>query len=147
VRLQRTLREIARSRGAHARTAFDEPHWYMPSHKQRVLIVEDDPEIQAALEELMEGEGYDVTLAANGAEAIEMLESGHPRPDVALVDLLMPGVVGQELLEYLRGEGDLAKIPVAIVSASPQLAPAGYPVFKKPLDLPPLLEFIKQAGA
>jgi CheY-like chemotaxis protein len=119
----------------------------MPSHKQRVLIVEDDPEIQAALEELMEGEGYDVTLAANGAEAIEMLESGHPRPDVALVDLLMPGVVGQELLEYLRGEGDLAKIPVAIVSASPQLAPAGYPVFKKPLDLPPLLEFIKQAGA
>src|ERR1044072_5637392 len=72
-RLTGTPCDIARSGTAHARIVFDEPHWYMPSHKNRVLIVEDDPEIQAALEELMEGEGYDVTLAANGAEAIEML--------------------------------------------------------------------------
>jgi hypothetical protein len=55
----------------------------------------------------------------------------------------MPGVVGQELLEYLRHDERLASLPVAIVSASPQLAPAGYPVFAKPLQLDALLEFVR----
>jgi CheY-like chemotaxis protein len=109
----------------------------------RVLIVEDDPEIQAALEELLMVEGYEVDLAANGADAIEYLE-GDARPCAVLVDLLMPGIVGQELLEYLRDDDRLASIPVAIVSASPQLAPQGYKVFRKPLDLRPLLDFLRE---
>jgi CheY-like chemotaxis protein len=119
----------------------------MVPHKHRVLIVEDDPEIRAALEELIVGEGYDVALASNGAEAISLLEQEDERPCAVLVDLVMPGVVGQELLEYLRGDEDLCQIPVAIVSASPQLAPEGYLVFKKPLELPPLLDFVKQVEA
>jgi CheY-like chemotaxis protein len=111
-----------------------------------VLIVEDDPEIRAALEELIVGEGYDVALATNGADAIEILEDDGERPCAVLVDLVMPGVLGQELLEFLRSDESLCQIPVAIVSASPQLAPDGYPVFKKPLELPPLLDFVKQVG-
>lgn len=118
----------------------------MDPHKHRVLIVEDDPEIRAALEELMVGEGYDVALASNGADAISLLEDAGERPCAVLVDLVMPGVVGQELLEFLRSDDSLSSIPVAIVSASPQLAPHGYTVFKKPLDLPPLLDFVKQVG-
>lgn len=119
----------------------------MDPHKHRVLIVEDDPEIRAALEELMVGEGYDVALASNGADAISILEEElDARPCAVLVDLVMPGVVGQELLEFLRSDASLSTIPVAIVSASPQLAPHGYTVFKKPLDLPPLLDFVKQVG-
>src|SRR5919202_1905605 len=55
-----------------------------------VLIVEDDPQIRAALEELMTTEGYDVSVASNGAEAIELLEEGE-RPRAVLVDLLMRG--------------------------------------------------------
>lgn len=120
----------------------------MDPHKHRVLIVEDDPEIRAALEELMVGEGYDVSLATNGADAISMLVDDRGElPCAVLVDLVMPGVVGQELLEFLRGDATLSRIPVAIVSASPQLAPNGYAVFKKPLDLPPLLDFVKHVGA
>jgi two-component system chemotaxis response regulator CheY len=109
----------------------------------RVLIVEDDPEIQAALSELLMHEGYEVDIAGNGADAISFLE-GHIRPCAVLVDLLMPGIVGQELLEYIREDDRLASIPVAIVSASPQLAPEGYKVFRKPLDLHPLLEFLRE---
>jgi CheY-like chemotaxis protein len=112
------------------------------SYPPRVLVVEDDPEFRAALEDMLSGSGYDVVLANNGADAIALLEAGE-RPTAVLVDLLMPGVVGQELLEYMRSNDDLAAIPVAIVSASPQLAPHGYQVFRKPLEPGPLLDFVR----
>ena len=111
-----------------------------------MLVVEDDAELRAALEELFELEGFDVDPAENGAEAIELLERSD-RPCAVLVDLLMPGIVGQELLEYLRGDDTLKAIPVAIVSGSPQLAPAGYPVFPKPLDLGVLVDFVRANSA
>lgn len=106
------------------------------------MIVEDDVDIQAALVDLLAAEGYEVDVVENGAAAISMLEDG-ARPCVMLVDLLMPGIVGQELLEYVRDDIRLATIPVAIVSGSPQLAPGGYQVFRKPLDLRPLLDFVR----
>jgi CheY-like chemotaxis protein len=112
----------------------------------RVLVVEDDPEFRAALEDMLAGSGHEVVVATNGADAIALLEAGE-RPSAVLVDLLMPGVVGQELLEYLRSSADLARIPVAIVSASPQLAPEGYTVFPKPLQPGPLLEFVRDLSA
>jgi CheY-like chemotaxis protein len=118
----------------------------MESPQGRILIVEDDLDIQEALSELLRREGYQVEIADNGAEAIAMLEGGD-RPCVMLVDLLMPGIVGQELLEYLRDDVRLATIPVAIVSGSPQLAPEGYRVFRKPLNLRPLLDFIREGCA
>jgi CheY-like chemotaxis protein len=116
------------------------------SRSRRVLVVEDDPDIQMILKERLATSGYDVQLASNGAEAIGILESGE-RPCAVLVDLLMPGIVGQELLEYLRDDDVLVAIPVAIVSGSPHLAPAGYKVFRKPLDIRPLLDFLREACA
>lgn len=114
----------------------------MPQQSPCLLVVEDDPEFRAALEDMLAGDGYDVVLASHGAEAIALFEAG-ARPDAVLVDLLMPGVVGQELLEYLRAHEELRAIPVAIVSASPQLAPSGYLVFPKPLAPGPLLDFVR----
>jgi CheY-like chemotaxis protein len=111
--------------------------------RPHVLIVEDDPGIRDALTDLLQAEGYETDLVKNGAEAIDLLE-GARRPSAVLVDLLMPGIVGQELLEYLRDDARLASIPVAIFSASPQLAPPGYTVFRKPLDLTPLLAFLRK---
>jgi CheY-like chemotaxis protein len=108
----------------------------------RVLIVEDDPDLQAALETLLVARGYDVALASNGAEAIELLSDREP-PSTMIVDLLMPGVVGQELLEFVRDEPSLAQVRVAIVTGSPKLAPAGYAVFPKPLDVARLLAFLR----
>ena len=116
------------------------------NNRKHVLIVEDDPEIRASLADLLRTEGYEIALATNGAEAIDCLE-GAQRPCAVLVDLLMPGIVGQELLEYLRDDVRLASIPVAIVSGSPQLAPEGYRVFRKPLDPRPLLDFLREGCA
>ncbi|MBA2538316.1 MAG: response regulator [Deltaproteobacteria bacterium] len=114
--------------------------------RPHLLIVEDDFEVRAMLAEMLASEGYEIDMASNGAEAITLFEGG-ARPCAVLVDLLMPGIVGQELLEYLRADDQLAAIPVAIVSASPQLAPEGYTVFSKPLELGQLREFLRNDGS
>ena len=110
-------------------------------HLSRVLIVEDDVDLRDALGQLFAHEGYEVVTAANGGEGIELLEAG-PLPCAVIADLLMPGIVGHELLDYMREDATLSAIPVAIISGSPQLAPEGYPVFPKPLDAPALMEFV-----
>jgi CheY-like chemotaxis protein len=107
------------------------------------MIVDDDADMQGLLGELLENEGYEVDVASNGADAINLLDSSD-RPCAVLVDLIMPGLVGQELIEYLRSDEKLAKIPLAIVSGSPQLAPEGYTVFSKPVEPKALLEFVKR---
>ena len=110
-----------------------------------VLIVEDDVELRASMADLMHAAGYETDLASDGADAINRLETSEP-PFAVVVDLLMPGIVGQELLEYLRSDAALASIPVAIFSASPHLAPKGYLVFRKPLEMDPLLAFVRAAS-
>jgi two-component system response regulator (stage 0 sporulation protein F) len=112
------------------------------AQRTRVLIVEDDPDIRIGLEQLFLNEGYAVTLANNGAEAIELLDPDEP-PCAALVDLLMPGIVGHELLEYMRAHEVFRSVPIAIISGSPQLAPEGYEVFPKPLEVQRLLDFVR----
>lgn len=117
----------------------------MGSKSARVLVVEDDPDIQTTLSDLFTREGYHVDVVPNGAEAITFLDENE-HPNVVLVDLLMPGVVGNELLEYLHSDEELSAIPVAIVSGSPQLAPQGYKVFRKPIDVTTLLEFVREGA-
>lgn len=107
-----------------------------------MLLVEDDPDTRALLEDLLKDQGYQVETAANGADAILALDEKEP-PCVMLVDLLMPGVVGQELLEFLESEERFSSITVGIVSGSPELAPRGYTLFPKPLSFAPLLEFVR----
>jgi CheY-like chemotaxis protein len=107
------------------------------------LIVEDDRDIRVMLGELFARHGYEVELAADGADAINKLEEiEHPR--AILVDLMMPGIVGEELLEYLSEDDRLSDVPVAIVSAVPKRAPPGYTVFRKPVKGRALLDFVRR---
>jgi DNA-binding NtrC family response regulator len=111
-----------------------------------VMIVEDDADIRETLTALLESRGFAVMTAENGPDAIELLDRvGHPC--VILVDLLMPGINGMELLEVLGSEDRLAAIPVAVVSGSPELAPPGYKVFRKPLGLEAIVEFVAEGCA
>lgn len=111
-----------------------------------LLIVDDDPDIRILLSELFGKAGYRVEVATDGAAAILFLEN-HQAPDAIVLDLLMPGILGSSVLSYLSSRPGLAEIPVAIVSSSPNLAPAGYPLFRKPLQFAPLLEFVRRACA
>ena len=96
------------------------------------------------LSDLFSREGFRVNVAPDGAAAISFLEH-HSPPSAILLDLLMPGILGSSVLQYLGSKPSLEHVPVAIVSSSPHLAPAGYPLFKKPLQFAPLLEFVRTA--
>ena len=109
-----------------------------------LLIVDDDPEVRMLLCELFVRKGFHVEVAEDGGAAILFLAQ-HESPSVILVDLVMPGITGPGVLAYLGSKPNLLKIPVAIVSGTPHLAPHGYRVFKKPVSFAPLLEFVRAA--
>ena len=76
---------------------------------QTILIIDDDAVIGDLEQEVLEREGYGVQRAYSGTEALLLLKNSHP--DLILLDLMLPGLSGQEVLPQLRG------IPVIVVSA------------------------------
>jgi DNA-binding response OmpR family regulator len=84
-----------------------------PSRK--VLIVDDEPNIVTALEFLLRRSGYDVRLATNGAEALEQVDSY--RPDVVLLDVMMPVKSGYEVCQKLRERPELSQVKIVMLSA------------------------------
>lgn len=81
-----------------------------------VLVVDDDPRIRDVLTEFLNDEEYCPEVAIDGREAIERLKTNRQLPDLMLLDLLMPGVDGYQVLEHLR-QNLLQDFPVLIFSA------------------------------
>ena len=85
----------------------------------KVLVVEDTPELRALLEVRLGRSGHLVLSAASGQDALELLAEKGP-PDVAVLDVVMPGMTGLELHTRLRAEPAYATIPVIFLSARVQ---------------------------
>ena len=83
---------------------------------RQVLVVDDDPDIRAFGAELLADEGYAVRTAANGRDALAALASW--RPDVILLDLMMPVMDGWTFLAAQQHDLELGHIPVIVMSAS-----------------------------
>jgi two-component system KDP operon response regulator KdpE len=84
--------------------------------KPRILIVEDDADVRRLYAIGLNQRGYEVKLAANGAEAVERFES--ERPDVVLLDWLMPLMDGSQVLDRLNMVNG-REIPIIVVSGQP----------------------------
>jgi CheY-like chemotaxis protein len=82
-----------------------------------VLVVEDDDAAREGLADVLRREGYAVATAADGREALDCLHSG-PRPDLNLLDMLMPVLDGWQFLRLLRQEGWRPTVPVVVTSGS-----------------------------
>lgn len=76
---------------------------------KKILIIDDDLHIGNGLEEILTREGYSVSRAYSGTEAILVLSQF--KPDLVLLDLMLPGLSGEEVLPYIKG------IPVIVMSA------------------------------
>ena len=85
--------------------------------KPKVLIVDDNSDVRRLYAIGLNQRGFEVKLAANGAEAVERIAS--ERPDVILLDWVMPLMDGGEVLRKLREATDV-DIPVIVVSGHPQ---------------------------
>jgi DNA-binding response OmpR family regulator len=81
----------------------------------KILIADDEPHIVTALEFLLRGRGYEVEIARNGEEALALIASA--RPDLVLLDVMMPTRSGYEVCRQIRARPELARIKVIMLSA------------------------------
>lgn len=114
---------------------------------RRVLVVEDDASAREALALLLRSNGLEVTTAVDGQEAFDRLNAGF-RPNLIVLDLMMPRLDGVAFCEALRRDPDLAAIPVIACSAAPDVqertAHFAIAAFRKPLvDAGALLEAVQ----
>ena len=89
----------------------------MVGAKTKVLLVEDNPEVRRLYAIGLNRHGYEVKLAANGAEAIDRLHS--ERPDLILLDWMMPLMDGQDVLTRIEAENGSSSIDVIVISGYP----------------------------
>lgn len=120
-------------------------HGQAPPPYCPVLIVEDDEDLRDMMAQMLSIEGFDTATAANGREALDYLH-GTTKPNVILLDLMMPIMDGWEFRRQQKADPDLAPVPVIILSALDQTraAPVDAEAFlKKPLDFGRLLELVR----
>ena len=84
----------------------------------RVLIVDDDPDILSLVQLQLRHSGYETRGASSGPDALALIEDEGP-PDLAILDIRMPGMNGYELLEEIRRKG-LTDMPVIFLTARAQ---------------------------
>ena len=87
----------------------------MVSTQKTVMIIEDEPDAAELFAEMMRINGFRVIKMFSSAPAIPMISQ--ERPDLILLDIMMPDISGLEVLRYMRREPDLSAIPVIVVSA------------------------------
>ena len=81
---------------------------------EKVLVVDDEREIRDLLKEFLTTEAYEVILASNGKEAIELAERGHP--DVVLLDVRMPEIDGIKVCQRLKAKPSTQFIPIIVIT-------------------------------
>jgi DNA-binding response OmpR family regulator len=82
---------------------------------KRILIADDEPNIVMSLEFLMEASGFEVQTAADGEQAIEAIAAF--RPDLVLLDVMMPKRNGYEVCQWIRADPALAGVKVVMLTA------------------------------
>jgi CheY-like chemotaxis protein len=85
-----------------------------------ILVCDNEEILRGLVRASLDGNGYTFVEARDGDEAVEMAR--HAQPDVILLDMMMPGRTGIEVLEELRRDPDLRAIPVIMLTARAQVA-------------------------
>lgn len=115
----------------------------------RILFVDDDPYTLETLTKSVQMFGHHALLANSGTEALE--QAATQSPDLIMTDMMLPDMDGLELLNFLNNNAVTAKIPVVMLSASPEIdlaeicQAAGAETFlNKPVRLQTLIDVIQQ---
>jgi CheY-like chemotaxis protein len=108
-----------------------------------ILVVDDDEDIREALSEFLQEEGFLVATVSSGPEALKRLKAGM-RPGMILLDVMMPGMTGFEVLDEVRSDEAFAEIPVTIMSGTHRIEPSSRAQFlQKPINPDELLRVIQ----
>ncbi len=90
----------------------------IPACKGTILVVDDNPDTLRIVKIILEGKGFGVQTAGNGPEAFSRLEE--QKPDLIILDIMMPRMDGLEILERLKGTAETSSIPVILLTAKVQ---------------------------
>jgi CheY-like chemotaxis protein len=114
-----------------------------------VMVIEDDVDIRESFAEVLGDEGYEVMLACNGREALELLAASPKLPGLFLVDMMMPVMDGLSFCARWKEDARLSSIPLLMISASSMFSEqarssgaTGFVV--KPLGLDQLLDLVEK---
>jgi DNA-binding response OmpR family regulator len=91
----------------------------MSGDARRVLVVDDDPDIVDYLASFLEDEGFEVRTAGRCSKALEMMDE--VRPHAVLIDALLPGKSGLDLLVTLRKNNEWADVPIVVITGNDRL--------------------------
>lgn len=108
----------------------------MAGADRTALVVDDERDLREVIAEVLAAEGYDVSTAANGREALDQARTASP--DIMLLDLMMPVMSGWEVVQVMKSDDRLRSIPIVVISAHPA-PPDGIPVVAKPFQIEDLL--------
>ena len=136
--------------GASPGGSWPAPAAGSPELPVRVLVVDDEPSVADVCREFLSGEGYDVTVAASGEEALRLIPT--LTPDVILTDINLPGVSGLEVMRHARSADPDACIIVvtgyaSTASAIDALRQGAYEYVTKPFDLEAVQKIVKSGSA
>lgn len=87
---------------------------------KKILIVDDEPNIVMSLEYIFKKENFEVFIARDGAEALDIIEN--KLPDIVLLDIMMPNVDGYQVLHHLKSTAVLNTIKVVFLSAKNKIS-------------------------
>jgi CheY-like chemotaxis protein len=112
----------------------------------KILVVDDEPLIALALETELQDAGYEVVTAANGRQGLERLAE-MPRPDLIVLDMMMPVMNGAAMLAEMASRPDLRDLPVIVLSSLPEeairaRAQRAVAILRKPCTLSEVLDAI-----
>ncbi len=108
-----------------------------------ILVVDDERTIVETIVELLTWDGHSVAAASNGVRALEMLAK--KKPDIVLLDFMMPLKDGIETLRAIRELEETAKVPVIFMTAAPMSIPADAPRYELLLVKPFSVEVLREA--
>jgi CheY-like chemotaxis protein len=108
-------------------------------------VVDNEFDLSSTVRAVLEGEGYRVDVCANGREALERLKGN--RPDLVLLDVMLPVVDGYGVLKAMRQAPTLADVPVVLMNSFPPKTDGGpwQAFLRKPFTLNSLLDTVRQA--
>jgi DNA-binding response OmpR family regulator len=119
---------------------------------KQVLLIEDEPNIIEAISFILSRDGWTVKTHSNGADAVELVKQR--QPDVLILDVMLPGKSGYDILRELRDDPISAKVPVLMLTARGQTKDreiaerAGCDAFMtKPFSNADVLETVRALGA
>lgn len=120
------------------------------TERRRILLIEDDAGIRESVAECLLSEGYEVSPVSNGVEGLEHLRQA-ARPDLIVLDLVMPLMNGSQFLQALRADPAFKDLPVVLMTAA--MPSAGMPIpqadgyLAKPFELDDLLDAVERYAA